>query len=126
MFYRPRLSLYAAIIPAAWLAFATPSLAVSPAVTCSSLASPGLFTDTLKRGYAGTQTDIGHTNADGAGWALIAPGVPNTDRITDYSWRAVRLMTTVGKAIVNRYYAQGPAILLLAGLLARRPGRHDG
>lgn len=176
MLCRPKLSPYAAIIPAAWLAFATPSLAQSPAVPCSSLATPGLFKDTtvtlavnvaanpatgvpaycrvvatiqpmpdskigveyrlpdswngkflgigggglggaisnggftngLTRGYAAAQTDIGHTNADGVGWALIAPGVPHTDRITDYSWRAVRLMTTVGKEVVNLYYAQGP------------------
>ena len=175
MFCRLKLSRYAAIIPALWLALAAPSLAQSQ--DCSSLAnfttpdvpvtvtlaanvaanpatgvpaycrvvatisptqgskigveyrlpdqwngkflgigggglggaiSSGGFTDGLRRGYAAAQTDIGHTNADGVGWALIAPGVPNTDRITDYSWRAVRLMTTVGKEIVKLYYAQGP------------------
>jgi feruloyl esterase len=70
--------------------------------------SAGGFTEGLQRGYAAAQTNIGHTNADGVAWALTAPGVPNGDRVTDYDYRSVRLMTTVGKAIVLAYYGNDP------------------
>ena len=60
------------------------------------------FAEGLRRGYSVAQTDTGHTAADGIAWALKAPGIPNADRVTDFAGRSVRLMTTVGKEIVNR------------------------
>jgi len=60
-----------------------------------------------QRGYAAAQTDIGHTIADGEAWALTAPGIPNADRVTDYSWRSWERMTVIGKEVVKKYYQQG-------------------
>jgi feruloyl esterase len=54
----------------------------------------------LARGYATAQTDGGHTTTDpwDTSWAA------NPESVTDFSYRAVHLMTSVGKAVVARYY----------------------
>ena len=56
----------------------------------------------LARGYATAQTDAGHVTTDpwSTSWAA------NPESVTDFSYRAVHLMTTVGKAVVARYYGK--------------------
>jgi feruloyl esterase len=56
----------------------------------------------LAQGYATAQTDGGHVTTDpwDTSWAA------NPDSVTDFSYRAVHLMTTVGKAVVTRYYGK--------------------
>jgi feruloyl esterase len=56
----------------------------------------------LALGFATAQTDGGHTTTDpwDTSWAA------NSESVTDFSYRAVHLMTTVGKAVVSRYYGK--------------------
>jgi feruloyl esterase len=58
-------------------------------------AAPG-----LARGYATAQTNAGHDGTDvwDTSWAARA------DAVTDFSFRAIHLMTTVGKMVVAKYY----------------------
>jgi tannase/feruloyl esterase len=56
-------------------------------------------------GYASAVTDTGHTaGSTDARWALIAPGVPDEARLTDYYFRAVHQVADASKEIVRRYY----------------------
>jgi feruloyl esterase len=57
----------------------------------------------LARGYATAQTDGGHVSPNGADTAWVAG---NPDALTDFSHRAVHLMTTTGKAVVAQYYGK--------------------
>jgi feruloyl esterase len=52
--------------------------------------------------FATAQTDGGHASTDpwDTTWAT------NSESVTDFSYRAVHLMTTVGKLVVTRYYGQ--------------------
>jgi feruloyl esterase len=54
----------------------------------------------LAQGYATAQTDGGHVTTDpwDTSWAS------NPESVTDFSYRAVHLMTTVGKAVVAKHY----------------------
>ncbi len=55
--------------------------------------------------YASAVTDTGHTAGDtDARWALIAPGVPDEAKLTDYYFRAVHEVAAASKEIVRRYY----------------------
>jgi feruloyl esterase len=56
----------------------------------------------LAEGYATAQTDGGHTTTDpwDTSWAS------NPESMTDFSYRAIHLMTTIGKAVVARYYGK--------------------
>ncbi len=58
-------------------------------------AAPG-----LAEGYATAQTDAGHSTRSvwDTSWAANPPS------IVDFSYRAIHLMTTVGKTLVSRYY----------------------
>jgi feruloyl esterase len=70
----------------------------------------GYPTDALARGYAIAATDDGHAANprgfvfDGT-FALAAPGVSNTDALTDYFYRAVHTMAAAGKQFVQNWYA---------------------
>jgi feruloyl esterase len=56
----------------------------------------------LALGYATAQTDGGHPSTEiwDTSWAA------NVESFKDFSYRAVHLMTTVGKAVVARYYGE--------------------
>jgi feruloyl esterase len=56
----------------------------------------------LALGFATAQTDGGHATTDpwDTTWAA------NSESVTDFSYRAIHLMTTVGKAVVTRYYGK--------------------
>lgn len=66
-------------------------------------AAPG-----LAKGYATAGTDTGHaTTASNSGDFLIdRKGQVNPVQLADFGWRSIHLMTTVGKAVANRYYAR--------------------
>ena len=58
----------------------------------------------LRRGYATAATDTGHTSGVmDASWALGHP-----EKVTDFAWRAVHLMTVRAKAIVAAFYGAPP------------------
>ena len=56
----------------------------------------------LAQGYATAQTDGGHPSTEvwDTSWSA------NLETFKDFSYRAVHLMTTVGKAVVTRYYGK--------------------
>jgi feruloyl esterase len=56
----------------------------------------------LAQGYATAQTDGGHPSTEvwDTSWST------NVESFKDFSYRAVHLMTTVGKAVVTRYYGK--------------------
>lgn len=64
---------------------------------------PATGAPALARGYATAQTDGGHpsTNAADVSWVK-----DNPDAVTDFSHRAVHLMTVAGKEVVARYYGR--------------------
>jgi hypothetical protein len=56
----------------------------------------------VTQGYAAASTDTGHSTPD-ASWALSHP-----EKIVDYGFRAVHLMTLDAKAIVKAFYGDDP------------------
>jgi feruloyl esterase len=66
----------------------------------------------LKKGYASLQTNGGHDNttAFDTSWAKDNPVA-----VTDFSYRAVHVMTVVGKTVVARYYAKPLSLALFQG-----------
>ena len=58
----------------------------------------------LLQGYATAGTDTGHS-AEGtdAGWALGHP-----EKVTDFGYRAIHIMTTIAKAAIKAFYGNGP------------------
>ncbi|HET7342488.1 MAG TPA: tannase/feruloyl esterase family alpha/beta hydrolase [Methylomirabilota bacterium] len=102
-------------LPAAWsngfLFFGTGGLAgvLSPSANPVDVAS------SLGQGYATVVTDTGHVGQGGfpgdpigpvtdARWALKAPGVPDTPKVTDYYFRAVHAVTESAKHLVQSFY----------------------
>jgi Tannase and feruloyl esterase len=60
----------------------------------------------ITQGYASASTDTGHTataGGPGAAWALGHP-----EKITDFGYRAIHLMTQIAKILVNNYYGGNP------------------
>lgn len=86
----------------------------------ASPASGGRPTDALARGYAIAATDDGHAATprgvvfDGS-WAITAPGVSDTEAVTDFYYRAVHMLALVGKDFVQRWYAGTLARSYFAG-----------
>ena len=58
--------------------------------------------EALKRGYATSSTDTGHTGAGGS----FALGHP--EKFIDFAYRSEHEMTVKAKAIVDRYYGRAP------------------
>lgn len=102
--------------------------------TTSQAAAPG-----LTQGYATLQTDAGHTTGtgfDASAWAINADGTANEPKLTDFSHRAIHLMTVQGKEVIashygepaSRAYYQGCSTGGRMGLMAvqRYPDDFDG
>ena len=67
-------------------------------IVYSSLVEP------LMRGYAVTNTDTGHKGAgDSFTWAIDQP-----EKLIDYGYRAVHVLTVAGKAITTAHYGRAP------------------
>jgi Tannase and feruloyl esterase len=70
----------------------------------------GYAANALANGFAVAATDDGHASNprgfpfDGS-FGITAPGVPNTDAVTDYFYRAVHTLAAVGKQFVSSWYA---------------------
>ena len=66
----------------------------------------------LAKGYATLQTNGGHDNVTvfDTAWAK-----DNPDAVTDFSHRAIHLMTTVGKDVAARYYGRPQALAVFQG-----------
>lgn len=68
----------------------------------------GFPANALAKGYAIAATDDGHSVMNGnlflGGWASTPSGVPNTDGIVDFYYRAVHTLADVGKRFVQSWY----------------------
>jgi feruloyl esterase len=62
----------------------------------------GAMSAALRRGYATSSTDTGHTGG-GANWALGHP-----EKVVDFGWRAVHEMAVASKQIVTSHYDRAP------------------
>lgn len=63
--------------------------------------------DGLRRGYATMQTDGGHANGtgfDASAWAIREDGSYDRVKIEDFSYRAIHLMTAMGKEVAGAFY----------------------
>ncbi len=59
--------------------------------------------------FATAVTDTGHqAGSTDAHWALLAPGVPDEAKITDYYFRAVHEVTIATKDLVGRFFGMAP------------------
>ena len=63
----------------------------------------------VARGYATASTDTGHTG----GRANFALGHP--EKLTDFGYRAVHLMTVAAKLLIAAYYGDGPKLAYFQG-----------
>ena len=63
------------------------------------------FLESLPKGYATIITDTGHqAGGTDASWALLAPGVPDEAKVTDYFFRAAHQVAQAGKLLVQSFY----------------------
>jgi feruloyl esterase len=62
----------------------------------------------LSKGYAVAGTDTGHptTNSTDGSFMIDGPGHVDPVQLADFGYRAVHLMTTVGKLMVREYYGK--------------------
>lgn len=63
----------------------------------------------LRNGFAVASTDDGHTG-NGASWAL-----GHLEKVIDYGYRAVHLMSVIAKEIVNAYYSRRSTYAYFSG-----------
>lgn len=88
----------------------------------------------IAQGYATASTDTGHVavaGGPGAAWALNHP-----EKITDFGYRAIHLMTQIAKSLVNSYYGSNPQHSYFSSCsnggrqalmeVQRYPGDYDG
>jgi feruloyl esterase len=63
----------------------------------------------LSKGYAVAGTDTGHptTSSTDGSFMIDRPGHVDPVQLADFGYRAIHLMTTVGKAVVSEYYGRG-------------------
>lgn len=66
--------------------------------------SYGALATALTGGYASTSTDTGHTG-NGGSFALGHP-----EKMTDFAYRSVHVMTVAAKEIIAAFYGRGPDI----------------
>ena len=71
----------------------------------------------LAKGYAVAETDAGHPGANGLdmGWYLTPAGARDVDVTDDFAWRAVHVMTVLGKQVLDAYYGKTPSMSYFQG-----------
>jgi feruloyl esterase len=129
---------FQARLPLAWNGKYLASAPGALGGTLQPLISASDFATSLARGYAFVTNDGGHTAGFfDASWALIATGVPDAAKLTDYFYRATHQVTVATKALVRAYYGtdtiarsyfDGCSNAARNGLIAamRYPGEFDG
>jgi len=92
----------------------------------------------VAKGYAVAETDAGHPGANGLdmGWYLTPAGARDIDASDDFAWRAVHVMTVLGKQVLDAYYGKAPSMSYFQGCstggrqglmeVQRFPGDYDG
>ncbi len=78
----------------------------NPAMFTITITNQGLPGDIIRKGYAAFATDQGHTVMPGGTWAIKGPGQVDDDAITDFFWRASKVLTRFGKQFTSAFYAR--------------------
>jgi Tannase and feruloyl esterase len=92
----------------------------------------GAMGSAVRLGYATASTDTGHSGgATDAGWALGHP-----EKVTDYGYRGIHVMTEIAKATIAAFYGRSPQHSYFAACsnggrqalmeVQRFPGDYDG
>ena len=69
--------------------------------------SVGVAADSVRQGFAGVQTDTGHSGFFLSGaFGMLSPGVPNTQLQMDFAHRSEHLMAVIGKQLVKAFYSR--------------------
>lgn len=72
------------------------------------IAYPAMYT-ALAAGYATASTDTGHIGSSSdASYAFTPDKVYHPQKIIDWGYRSIHLMTVASKSLVNQYYGSGP------------------
>ncbi|HWB33171.1 MAG TPA: tannase/feruloyl esterase family alpha/beta hydrolase [Acidobacteriaceae bacterium] len=71
--------------------------------------SQGELAAAVERGYAAASTDTGHTG----GSASFAMGHP--EKLIDFGYRSIHLMTLTAKTLISAYYGAGPKLAYFQG-----------
>lgn len=78
----------------------------NPAMFTITITNQGLPGDIIRKGYAAFATDQGHTVMTGGTWAIKGPGQVDDEAITDFFWRASKVLTRFGKQFTSAFYAR--------------------
>ncbi len=69
-----------------------------------TVTNQGMPWDGIKKGYAQFATDEGHEGFSGGNWAIKGPGQVDEDAITDFFYRADKVLAQVGKRFTTAFY----------------------
>jgi feruloyl esterase len=75
----------------------------------AGMISFGPMVAALRNGFATASTDTGHTAKEPPTW------LQNRERLIDYSYRGLHLVSVNAKAIIQAYYSQGPRYSYFSG-----------
>ena len=70
----------------------------------------GAMSEPLHRGYATAATDDGHVGGTNASWAIDHP-----EKLIDFGYRAVHVVSMQANAIIAAYYGKGPRVAYFVG-----------
>lgn len=77
-----------------------------PSTSFVTVTTQGYPNQIMIKGYAAFATDEGHVGMEGGRWAVKGPGEVDADAITDYYYRADKVLAHMGKAFSTAFYAK--------------------
>ena len=77
-----------------------------PSTSFVTITTQGYPNQIMIKGYAAFATDEGHVGFSGAPWAVKGPGKVDEDAITDFYYRADKVLTHMGKEFTTAFYAK--------------------
>ncbi|MDE2442525.1 MAG: tannase/feruloyl esterase family alpha/beta hydrolase [Betaproteobacteria bacterium] len=78
----------------------------NPATPAYSVTGQGENGAVIRKGYAHFATDEGHTGMDFTSWAIRSDGSIDQDAVTDWAWRADKVLAKMGKELTTAFYAK--------------------
>ncbi len=77
-----------------------------PSMSFVTITTQGYPNQIMIKGYAAFATDEGHVGMEGGTWAIKGPGKVDEDAITDYLYRADKVLTHMGKEFTTAFYGK--------------------
>lgn len=77
-----------------------------PTTSFVTITTQGYPNQIMIKGYAAFATDEGHSGMEGGTWAIKGPGQVDEDAITDYLYRADKMLTHMGKEFATAFYTK--------------------